>query len=776
MKRLIAFALLLASPAEAQFATTTTTAPVADSTNRIASTQFVQQNIASPTNLSAAFDAAFCSTRGGILERAVAGWACTVPGTTGLPWVSNGTGADPAYQALTAVGIAAATITSTQVASGTITGGNIASATVANSNLANMANQTMKCNSAAGSGPPQDCNYPVVNIADPAYGAVGNGVTNNFTAIQSAFTAGSGNKIYIPAGTFAVTLPSATSLATPGSNTIIEGAGKNTSILKLSLTGTPLATAFLLNNPHVIFRNLTIQLNGDGTGTQQGILFQPGASDFQFQNVALTSNAVEGVLIGGSATNGDAIRVIFTSTGLAGSPITISSPITTAETTAQMATALAAAINANGPISGAGIVATAVGSFVSIAQSDNVVPSASYTTSVTGAATETMIIGPSATTVVWNIPQTGIEVNDFRAENADVSGWNYVLLKANATTTTNRRFTFRGGFYNQNITGHLNINSPSGTFDRLVIEGIHMGSVGLNNANDLPIGLSNITNATIAGNMLEGTYQQNAMHFEENSSGLTIVGNEVQQATSSALGVGYSGTCMYFVDNNVGGHGFLADNDVTITGNVCHGGGSNASGYGIYAAEVSTINQRWAIGGNVFTGYAGGTNLAISGFTFLGNTLVNIAASGTGITINGASLNGVVSDNLVKTYATEFSNAAGLTVEGIPQVFTPAITWGQTATFTVNTARVKTLRHTTQLALDFTISAAGTVAANSITWNIPNTSNSAIAINGREVALNGRGLSCTASSGATSVSCSRADNSNFSNSEHYELSGVYENQ
>jgi len=75
------------------------------------------------------------------------------------------------------------------------------------------------------------------------------------------------------------------------------------------------------------------------------------------------------------------------------------------------------------------------------------------------------------------------------------------------------------------------------------------------------------------------------------------------------------------------------------------------------------------------------------------------------ITINGASLNGVVSDNLVKTYATEFSNAAGLTVEGIRRFYTASL--GANSTFTVNTARVKTLRHTTQLALDFTSAQPG---------------------------------------------------------------------
>lgn len=51
---------------------------------------------------SAAVDAAFGSTRGSILERGSGGWTTVTPGTSGLPYVSNGTGADPGYQALTA--------------------------------------------------------------------------------------------------------------------------------------------------------------------------------------------------------------------------------------------------------------------------------------------------------------------------------------------------------------------------------------------------------------------------------------------------------------------------------------------------------------------------------------------------------------------------------------------------------------------------------------------------------------------------------------------------
>lgn len=103
----LALALALCSlPAAAQNILCPTRG-IGDNTNACASTQFVQQNLSSGTNLSASIDAAFGSTRGSILERGASLWQTVPPSATaGLPWVSNGTGADPAYQALTGASLA----------------------------------------------------------------------------------------------------------------------------------------------------------------------------------------------------------------------------------------------------------------------------------------------------------------------------------------------------------------------------------------------------------------------------------------------------------------------------------------------------------------------------------------------------------------------------------------------------------------------------------------------------------------------------------------------
>jgi hypothetical protein len=60
-----------------------------------------------PVNSSLSLDTQIGSTRGSILERGPSVWQIIPPGTLGLPWVSNGPGADPAYQAMSAAGLPA---------------------------------------------------------------------------------------------------------------------------------------------------------------------------------------------------------------------------------------------------------------------------------------------------------------------------------------------------------------------------------------------------------------------------------------------------------------------------------------------------------------------------------------------------------------------------------------------------------------------------------------------------------------------------------------------
>jgi hypothetical protein len=206
------------------------TQPAGDNETLCASTQFVQQAITgggtgtyspgqvlgngtastaapAPTQLPPIIDQSIGATRGSILERGTLGWQINPPGTSGLPWVSNGPGADPGYQPLTTAGIANAaitstqianaTITSTQIANATITGTQLAANTVANGNLATVPATTVKGSIAGGT--PSDltatqlttlCNAFTSSLSGcaPASG----GGTTNFLRADGSWTVPAG--------------------------------------------------------------------------------------------------------------------------------------------------------------------------------------------------------------------------------------------------------------------------------------------------------------------------------------------------------------------------------------------------------------------------------------------------------------------------------------------------------------------------------------------------------------------------------------------------------
>jgi hypothetical protein len=58
-----------------------------------------------PAGMSSMLDRSIGSTRGSLLERGASGWQIIAPGTAGLPFVSGGAGADPAYGVVGANGL-----------------------------------------------------------------------------------------------------------------------------------------------------------------------------------------------------------------------------------------------------------------------------------------------------------------------------------------------------------------------------------------------------------------------------------------------------------------------------------------------------------------------------------------------------------------------------------------------------------------------------------------------------------------------------------------------
>jgi hypothetical protein len=143
MKRILLglFLLLFASAALAQGCGPTNpncivpTRPLGDSTNAAASTAFVQGTVAALPITSAQFDAAFGSTRGSILERGAAAWQIIVPGAIGLPFVSNGPGADPSYQLLSGAGIVTNPVISGSLTANSLIASTLDGGTAVNSQL-----------------------------------------------------------------------------------------------------------------------------------------------------------------------------------------------------------------------------------------------------------------------------------------------------------------------------------------------------------------------------------------------------------------------------------------------------------------------------------------------------------------------------------------------------------------------------------------------------------------------------------------------------------------
>jgi hypothetical protein len=97
-----------------------------------------------------------------------------------------------------------------------------------------------------------------------------------------------------------------------------------------------------------------------------------------------------------------------------------------------------------------------------------------------------------------------------------------------------------------------------------------------------------------------------------------------------------------------------------------------------------------------------------------------------------------------------------------------------TATFTVNSARAKTLGKTTWVESDFSITTLGT-CTNSLTVNIHNTSNSSFVLTMFNQNINVVG-NCIAGPGATTVQCIQQASTIYAAGHRLVTSGVYENQ
>lgn len=134
------------------------------------------------------------------------------------------------------------------------------------------------------------------------FGAVGNGVTNNYTAFVNAITAASGKALYVPSGTYLISLPNPGSVsATPSIGTLqnitIYGDGSN-SFLDIRTTGSTYLNVFTLRS-NTVLESLKIKLTL--FSAQSSSLFSIPASlitsGVTIKNCELFTNYTEGSFI-----------------------------------------------------------------------------------------------------------------------------------------------------------------------------------------------------------------------------------------------------------------------------------------------------------------------------------------------------------------------------------------------------------------------------------------------------------------------------------------------
>ena len=304
----------------------------------------------------------------------------------------------------------------------------------------------------------------VISVKD--FGAVGDGSTNDFTAFTNAIAAATGKALYIPAGTYLITLPNATGLGTL-ENIKMYGDGLN-SFLDIRTATSAFLSVFVLRS-NTIVENLKIKLTLISAQTAFLFTVQTGVttSGVTFRGCELFTNYVEG----------------------------------------------------------------------SFAQD-------SY---------------------LLNINNTATAVNDFLIDGCSIHNWLYIILKTNAATSNDSRWTVTNNRFYDNATSHLSINSPLGSHDGLVVSNNIFNTVTKNVAGVHHfIGLASVKNCVISSNMFKGLTSGDCIHIEENSDFVTVQGNVIE--VGDVAGGTTWGDGIRILDNNISLTRYVPTN-ISIVGN-----------------------------------------------------------------------------------------------------------------------------------------------------------------------------------------------------------------
>ena len=355
-----------------------------------------------------------------------------------------------------------------------------------------------------------------LNVRD--FGAVGDGATNDFKAIQKA-TVTRGKDVFVPAGAYLVTPPAGQGLGAIPVGTVIRGAGRDVTRIIIKSAGTAYFNAFTLTASGIRFEGLTLDFQLPAGGTGALFLMGAGCGGVSFERVRLLGNNKVTLATPGNATTGTA---------------------------------------------------------------DN-------------------------TPYLFNV---GGDCSDVDVHASEIAGWHFTILKTNASTATNRRWSFVGNRFFNNSYGHIAPNSPSGVWDGLVVTGNTFGDISMladSAGNSHMIGLASIWNVSIAGNRFVGSTSGEAIHIEEGTRNVTIAGNTADLASPFS---GW-GKFVQITDNNIAGTRKTPSN-ISITGNVARRSDGILDGAGIDApfdASGQSGVQGLIVEGNVLDGFATGISV-----------------------------------------------------------------------------------------------------------------------------------------------------------------------
>lgn len=279
------------------------------------------------------------------------------------------------------------------------------------------------------------------------------------------------------------------------------------------------------------------------------------------------------------------------------------------------------------------------------------------------------------------------------------------------------------------------------------------------NAKGLTTAISAATCTPAVGSITGlGTGVATALGVNVGTAGAFVVNGGALGTPSSGVGTNLTGTASGLTAGNV-------TTNANLTGPVTSAGNATAIG----ANQVTRAMEAQGIARSVIgvTGNAGANVADIQGTA---NQALVVNSGGTALTFGQVNLAAAAAVTGTLPIANGGTNDTG-TAWG---AFVPAVTCG-TATFTLQSARFKTLGKTVFLQVEATMTALGT-CTNIISFTLPNTPQSGGSIAGRDTGFSGFPEACAVIAASATASCSLGNLVNWTNAAKLVISGVYESQ